>query len=161
MLIQMEIYSQDNSLQVTVAYCPNGKITWNSHVDFVCCNNFTCSFHMWAKCQEIGAHMSFTSSHVFVHAGRTWNTWYPHVFSRPYMCLTREIFSSRKRVKQEQHMWDTCEHMRATCGFSAIYPLGSLTRCNAQKQSLSTYMYNNVLSSKRRSRCWKVTSQKK
>ena len=61
---------------------------------------------------------------MWAHVGYMWDTRHPHVFAGPHMCLTRGKFSSRvgKRVKLEQHMSATSEHMWATCGFYMLYP---------------------------------------
>ena len=63
--------------------------------------------------------MSLTCRHMWGHnMCHMWDTRHPHVHAGPHMCLTCEQFSSRvgKRVKLEQNMWDTYEHMWATRG---------------------------------------------
>ena len=59
--------------------------------------------------------MSRTFGHVWAHVGHMWDARYSHAFTGPHMYLTCEKFSPHvgKRVKLEEHMWDTCKHMLA------------------------------------------------
>ena len=68
--------------------------------------------------------------HVDSCIGNMWDTRYPHVFAGSHMCLTCEKSSSHvgKRVRLEQpmlatceHMWATYEHMWATCGCVCVW----------------------------------------
>ena len=57
--------------------------------------------------------MSLTCSHMWALVCHMWDIRYTHVLARPHMCFTCEQLSPHvgKRVKLEQHMWGTCEHM--------------------------------------------------
>ena len=69
------------------------------------------------------SHMSLTCGDIWAHLDHMWHTRYAHVFAGPHICLTCEKYSSHvdKRVKLEQHMWDTCESMWATCEFNVTF----------------------------------------
>ena len=93
--------------------------------------------------------MSLTGSHMWVHVGHMWVTRHSHVIAEPHMCLTCDNCSSHvdKRVKLEQHTWDTCEHMCThvghmwiQCDFSVGYVYFILSMGDSTVVTLHVYL---------------------